>query len=804
MKVDGSIANPIQGVSQQPARVRLPGQCTAQDNMLSNPVDGLTRRPPLEELGELFETEDSVQEYEFSIGNTDFIAFALDGDLKVFDTTGEEYTVNEESLPASGFADEDAFDYLDGGDLAFTTLEGITYVTNRSMTVEMLSTVKTYIETGAIVYCLGGQYSRTYSLKITWNNGSNTETVTYTAPNGATSGDIGKIAPEYIIGQLNTALLANANFIANFTATVASDVLYIKKTSSPADQVFSVVVTDADGGVYLYAINNEIKDAAKLPRFAPQDYIVKVTGTSNSATDDYYLKFACDPTDNGTIPAAGAGHGNKGKWVECVGFQVPFKLDWSTMPHLLVFDEGTGEFDFKFGEWADRQVGDEVSNEDPSFIGDTIEHVGSFQGRLAFLSGASFVTSRTDKPLDFWIQSATVQADTDPIDIQSTVEGVKKLYRMVPFNRDMVVFADKGQFIVFGRNSITPKNSSLVLTTTYEADLTATPVAAGKNIFFGIKYGNFAGIREFFTESSTDANDSRPITQHVLKYLIGTATSLSTTSNFDQLIVHTDADPKILYSYEYIWVEDKKAQSSWSRWLFNEDIQHSFFIGSVIFVVYKIGSTYYLGKINLDVQSDEGIDYQVKLDRKKTITAVDTTILNPYTDMPDLEDMIFIQGDGCPTPGLRVLVADSDDTTITFAKDMDGGDVICGTKYRSSWLPTIPSVKDSDRVRVGTGKLVISKFLVNYRDTGVIKARVFSRYRDDITTQFTGRIVGDPTTFVGEPAIVSGAWMVPFRHNANDAELEIFSDSHMPMTITDLEWIGQYTKRGKRITSGAT
>ena len=64
MKVDGSLVSLIQGVSQQPPRDRLPGQCSVQENMTSDPVDGLGRRPPTEYVGDLFVNDAGVTKWE--------------------------------------------------------------------------------------------------------------------------------------------------------------------------------------------------------------------------------------------------------------------------------------------------------------------------------------------------------------------------------------------------------------------------------------------------------------------------------------------------------------------------------------------------------------------------------------------------------------------------------------------------------------------------------------------------------------------------------------------------------------------
>lgn len=793
MKVDGSLRSLLQGVSQQPARTRLPGQCEAQENCSSNPVDGLTRRPPMDQIKALFTSSSVPQWYDFSLGDEqEYTAAILNGGLRVFDTlTGTEKTVNVLNS---------ATNYLDGGKCVNTTLDGTTYIVNRSKVVKMQNTTAPYVNTGSIVFLLGAQYGRLYTLNIVWSG--TTITVSYQAPNGGTATDTPKIATDYVAKALETALNANATFTSNFAVSRGGDILYIRKTSAPTTQDFEVTVVDGDGGVNMIAVNNTVKDASKLPKYAPQGYIVKISGTTSSSADDWYVKFDALPDSAGNKPAMGAGFGREGLWLECVAPDVPYEMDNTTMPIVLTYDEGTDQFTLDYGSWAGRQVGDEDSNANPTFIDRTINGIGYFQGRLVFVSGPAVIMSRTDHPLDFWRQSATLLADSDPIDIESTAEGVREMLSVIPHNRDLVVFSDGGQFIVFGRNSITPVNCSLVLTTAFEADLTAAPVPAGRNVFFAIKFGKFAGIREFFTESSIDANDSRPITQHVLKYIEGQAAQMATTSNFDNLVVRTTQDPRKLYLYEYIWDEDKKAQSSWSRWNMPNDVVHVFFRDSVLYCITKIDTTYYMNKLDLDTQPDAGLTYQTKLDRKKTVTGVTTTISNPYTQMPDVDQIVFVQGEGCPYPGMRVLYDSYSGGVFHLKDNMNGGTVIVGIRYRSSYIPTMPMVKDEDRVKIGTGTLIVAKFMLNYAASGTFWGRIISKYAEDVIVKFTGRFVGDPSTVVGQPAITDGTAIMPFRHNADLAMLEVFTDSHEPLTLMDIEWAGQYSKKGRRIVTG--
>lgn len=805
-RVDGSIKSLIQGVSQQPARTRLPGQCTAQENMTSNPVDGLSRRPPLDWIADLFDEVDDAQYYYFDQGaDNKFIVVALPNEIRVYDLEGNQKTVTEE---------DDGFDYLDGSGLSFTTLDNLTFVANKTKTCAMVtnplnSPFADFRDYGCLINIRGGAYARNFEATISYNaitpgGTPTTLTASYTTPNGSVVAHGAQIATDTIAESLRTALdTADSGNI--FTFTRVSDIIYVNWNGPRTDR-FTVAVSDGMGGGNIVGVNNSVLTTAQLPKYAPHNYHVAVTGDGNASQDDFYMVFTVEEDAAGNTPATGAGFGKAGQWVETVKNQTPYKVDVTTMPHVLEYDSTTDEFFFYPGDWAGRQVGDEDSNADPSFIGRTINDLGYFQGRLVVLSGPAVIMSRTNKPLDFWIESATAQTDSDAIDIESTAKGVTSMLKVIPYNRDLVVFADNAQFIVFGRNSITPTNSSLVLTTSFESNLTAAPVPASRNLFFAMNYGNYTGVREFYTEGSQDINDSRPITQHVLKYIPGHVVRMASTSNFDTLLVQADASARNVYVYEYIYVGDQKMQSSWSRWTLPNDVEYFFFVESVVYFISKVGGHRFLEKLDLNAQMDAGLTYQVKLDRKRSVPSVETTIVDLFPDdlMPDIDDMLFVQGEGCPFPGMRVLVDNynAGTNTITLSSDMGGGTVICGQKYRSSYKPTLPFVKDQDGVKVGTGTLIISKFFINCRESGVMECRVTSPYNEDVELRFIGRIVGNPNSVIGEPVIVSESYTVPFRNNADYGEIELFTDSHTPLVFMDIEWLGQFTKRGRRITQG--
>lgn len=780
-KVDGIISSLVQGVSQQPAKIRLTGQAELQENLSSDPVDGLKKRPPIDFVKELYAFSAGTQFLDFSVDGEDFIMATKASSLRIFDTTGTERTVT---------FDTGTLNYFDGETFIVSSADDVTYALNTAKVVATKTDTKTYTDAGhGLVFLLGGQYGRDYKIRIQW--GANDETVTYSTPDGSVSTHIQDIATDSIAADLKTALEANGTINAAFTIAIESDVLHIKNDA--LDDI-EITVSDGDGGANIFAVNHEVGDVSKLPRYAPQGYITRVTGSAASGADDWFLEFVADD-DTITV---GNGFGLAGKWVETVGPDTEYLMDTATLPHVLVKDV-SGDFNVEFGDWKGRQVGDEISNENPSFVGKVINDIGSFQGRLVFLAGQRVIMSRTNNHTDFWIQSATTSVDSDPIDIESTAKGVStNMLRMIPHNRDLVIFSEDAQFIVFGRNSITPKNSSLVLTTEFEANLDASPVSAGKNIYFAIDYGEHTGIREFFTEGSSDIDNSETITQHVSRYMPGKVDKMAGTSNFNLFLVQTVSDATKLYAYEYLHKSGKLIQSSWSTWVFPSDIEHMFFVGSIVYIVMTRNSKYVLCTLDLNIEEDTGLTYQTKLDLKGTAVAT-TTFTNPLDGLVDVDDLIIIQGSGCPNPGLTATVSSYAGATVTLKDDMGGGTVYVGIKYACRYRPTRPFVKDRNDKAINVANFKIREYRINYKNLGHIECRRISQFRDDSVLKYIGLNVGDPTTPLGVASVKSGSFRFPFGEDPEYAELELFSDSHLPMNILDIDWVGQYNKSSTRI-----
>lgn len=813
MKADGSLKSLLQGVSQQPTRDRLAGQCTEQINMSADPVKGLTRRPGDDLVGSLgldaaagwgqIQTQDGRQ----------FIVKVTSTGPKVFD-----YNANEYPVAVSG----DMSYWTTPGKWSIASIKKKTYFANSGVVTSMRSETAIYANMGGassrpmgIVQFLGGNYGRTYAMTINGNIVASFKTLDGSNADHSKTIGTGTLAtmmrlllvtpvadpiPAPYDGWMTEVVRTGELADPNWVVTRREDILLIRRI--PAGAQFTMTITDDAANINAKAMTNSVPDVADLPRFAPHNYVVRQAAETDPE-QDLWLRFVSDVAGATT----GSNFGDSGAWYETVAPNIPIGFTQNNMPRVMTFDTVTETFTVGLENWADRSVGTDITNPTPSFIGYGITDVTTFQNRLVFLGGPNLVASRTNRYENFWLGSANAIADSDPLDFSSQSAFATAFEFAVPHNKDLVIFSPKGQFIMFGRSAVTPKNAAIVLTTSFEADLTARPSACGRNVFFATRYGRFTGVREFFTEGGTDINDTRPITQHVKSYIRGGAEHMSSTSNYDTLLVHTDTDRRKVYPYQFIWSDNEKVQSAWHTWEFPVETIYSFFDDEVIYFIELIAGEYFLLRMSLDVLPEESVGYHVHLSNRFDVSAVNTQFVLPF-DWISNHSLIVVQSEGCPNPGLPVRVTSVEYSAIeagwvvTLRNDMEGGDIVVGIPFVSDYWPTMPRMKDQDGVVISNARLIPNQFLLSLEQTGHIIGQKKSKYGDGPEVPFEGYIVASPQSNVGQVALDDYIFKMPFKEKVENADLRFYTDKHWPMTILDIEWEGTANKRGRRISTG--
>ena len=130
------------------------------------------------------------------------------------------------------------------------------------------------------------------------------------------------------------------NLGGGYTVTRSGPVILIKKTTG----TFSLQVEDSQGGSTLLAFKNKVQRFSLLPSVCADGYVIEVDSDPDSDVDSYFVKFVVNnPGD--TM--------GEGTWKETVAQGIPYKLNPTTMPHVLV-READGTFTFREQEWGER------------------------------------------------------------------------------------------------------------------------------------------------------------------------------------------------------------------------------------------------------------------------------------------------------------------------------------------------------------------------------------------------------------------------------------------------------------------
>ena len=125
------------------------------------------------------------------------------------------------------------------------------------------------------------------------------------------------------------------------------------------------------------------------------------------------------------------------------------------MPHAMI-READGTFTVRplsaeYDEalfWAPREVGDENSNPEPSFVGQTVKDMFFYMNRLGFLSSDSVILSQPGDYFNFFVGSAIAVSDADPIDMTASSTKPATLKAALGTPKGLLLFAENSQFLL--------------------------------------------------------------------------------------------------------------------------------------------------------------------------------------------------------------------------------------------------------------------------------------------------------------------------------------------------------------------
>jgi len=784
--LSGSIPNLINGVSQQPASLRLPTQAQTQQNGLSDVVKGLQKRPPTEHIA--FVNNVPTADYSTAFFHTMRLQdsdgvlrpyFVIIGPvgISVYNSTGVQQTVTDSTGGYGYFSGITNFNK----DLSATSVADYTFILNRTKKIKKGTTSTPVLKHEGMIVVKQGDYSTNYSASITY--GGTTYTGSYSTRDSSDVAHEVDAKTDNIASQLMSALSGSTT---GFTFEQIGNIIYVTRSDNAE---FSLSATDSHGDTHTQSIKGAVSNLKDLPSNGKAGFIVKVNGDTAKNQDDYYVKLQSVNTGGDTI------------WKETVGPSVLKDFDNTTMPHRLIRN-ADGTFTFSTVTWDERAAGDDDTNPFPSFSNYeasdyangqfTINDIFFYKNRLCFLSDENLICSESGSFFNFFQSTVLTVLDNAPIDVAVSNSTVSILKYAVPFNESLILFSDLTQFKVTNTDIFSSSTISVDVTTQFEASLNSRPAAAGKYVFFPTLKGVWSGVREYFVQAENDTNDASDITAHVPEYLTGQVTQLIASSNEDILLVRTSGNRQQFYVYSYYWQGNEKLQASWSTWTFGSNILNIEIDNSLIYLLVQRAEGIAIETINLSTDNalaDTGT-FGINLDRRFKRTS--STDVLPYSGGTPVSASGNILNENSEVATVLDGIT-AGDGTYTQSPEV----VYTGIPYTFLYEFS-PVVLKQDEKPVSIGRLQLKYLNVLFSSTASFDTSVSRQGQTASVKQFTGTAL-DSSNTIGTIGIKTGSFPIPIMAESSNVSVKLYSSTFHPASFQSAEWEGTYHLRSKRI-----
>lgn len=772
--INQAIANLFNGVSQQPPQLRLSSQCELSDNFYPTIATGNSKRPPTRFLAKLSTSLDATAYV--SILNRDaserYALILRNGSIEVFDIfTGVKKTVNT----PNGTSYLTCTDPIK--DFSTVTVADHTFIVNKTKTVGYTS-AKTAVKqkVGYVSFSYNGAgYTRTMSIVV--KEGS---TVLGSASYSGSDNSI--TAP---ISTLLSGLQASLG--ASFSVTRPFDSLVrIERLTGTAD--FNIYASDTYGSSTMKVVKDSVQLFSDLPLQVDDGCVTYITSTPEQQGKGYYVIYDA----------------SKKSYIECPAQDTYTTLDAATMPMKLV-READGSFTLQSITWVPRKVGDYSSNPWPTFVGRKINDVFFYRNRLGFLSDENVILSTAGDYYNFFAKTATAVVDTDPIDEAAANTKVSILRHAVPFNKVLLLFSDQTQFQLHAADLLTPKTVKADPVTEFISSPICRPVGAGSSLFFVSDKDKSTGVREYFVEQQAMSNDAADITAHVPSYVPTGVFKMTASTSEDVLCCLSKEERNALYIYKFYWGAEEKVQSAWFRFLLepSDALMGAEFCGSSLYLVIKRSDGIYLEELSVEAGiSDDGLPFQVLLDRKVSLTGTYSAASNATTwtlPWPADGDLKAVLGSGFGSRAGTSLMLTKDGGYYVSAKgDFSAAPVFVGVTYEARYRFSEQFIHDEKNQVIAAANVKIRRMHLTYSDTGYFRVEVTPPGRDTSTYAFTGKQLGIAGVTLGAPSLSGGHKLVPIKSSAKGVRIDLVNDSPFPCSFQSAEWEGEVVVQSRR------
>ena len=414
---------------------------------------------------------------------------------------------------------------------------------------------------------------------------NNLGTATFTTPADTSSGVL--TVANVVSGLVNSINTS----ITDFTAESVGNVIKIVRAGGGE---YNIGVRGGTTNRSMTAIKGVARDIADLPTQCFDGYVVKVNNTDDERADDYYVKFTTESP----------GSSGSGAWTETVAPGIKTELNSSSMPHALI-RQADGSFTLDplnsssaFEGWAPRQVGDEVTNPEPSFVGRAISNMFFYANRLGFLSEDAVILSQPGDYFNFFTSSALTTSDIDPIDLTASSTKPAILKAAIGTPKGIILFAERSQFLLATDEVVfSTATAKLKEISNYFYRSRVLPLNTGVSVAFISESNTYSKVLEMAVDSVANRPVVADITRIIPEYLPSDFAWGEVSPNNNFMVFGDDSND--VYTFKFFNNGEERQLAGWTKWSYAYDVQMWAFEDDLCYIVVSDNSKHYLLKSEL-------------------------------------------------------------------------------------------------------------------------------------------------------------------------------------------------------------
>ena len=606
------------------------------------------------------------------------------------------------------------------------------------------------------------------------------------------------VTAEAILGGIATGLPSG------ITAKVIGTGVYYSSANP-----FTVEVLEDD---IMRVFQKSVNDVSRLPAQCRHGYIVKVANARISEEDDYYLRFEGENNLDGS-----------GTWVECAKPGIEKSL--TNMPLAIqrtaLANQGTSTeiatFTIKQFTYADRGVGDNLTNPLPSFVGKRINKVVFFRNRLALLAGENVVLCRPGSlgTPDFFAESALATGAADAIDIACASTFPSDIFDAIEVNSGLLVFSTNQQFLLSSDAEIlNPETAKLRSVATYNYNKDISPISLGVTVAYVDNSGKFSR----FNEMANVRREGEPVVvepSKIVPTLLAKDIDLLTNSRENSMVLFGKTNSDTVSGFRYFNVGDKRQQQAWFKWKFNNPLLYHFIINDDY---YFLDTDNFLQTLSLvqdddDISIDQdGVNYLLHLDNYTTVTGGSysastnlTTFTGQSTWIPDVTTpngtLVVIDKDAASARigryGIATLTGNNPNDDFTLPGDWSTGTFNIGYLYDYQVdFPTIyPTQVQGEKSNSDVnGTLVLHRLRVHFGKIGLYETTL-NRVGKPAYTEVYESTELDEYEASDAPFVEEVIRTVPVYEKNINVDITVKSTHPSPATLRAMSWEGSFTPK---------